>query len=174
MQKGPVTGAFFSSSNPSTDFCHIRGLWSFLALNNFEFDLIALGERLESGSTYRTEVHKDIGPSLARYETKSLGVVEPFDRTRNPCHLAIPLSAGQSEAVTIRAEVRKVTVPRRISPCEAFSIRRLWRRASFVQRAVLLRRSSHVMRGSPTAFAPQCHVGVGRRGNLPGITFDRS
>ena len=42
-----------------------------------------------------------------------------------------------------------------------------------MQRAVLLRRSSHVMGGSPTAFAPQRHVRVGRRGNLPGITFDR-
>ena len=111
MQKSPVAGAFVVARTFSTDFCHIRGLWSFLALNNFEFDLIALGERLESGSTYRAEVHEDIGPSLARYEAKSLGVVEPFDRTRNPCHLAIPLSAGQSVAVTIRAAVRKTPCP---------------------------------------------------------------
>lgn len=43
-----------------------------------------------------------------------------------------------------------------------------------MQQAVLLRRSGHVMRGSPTAFAPERHVGVGRRRNLPGITLDRS
>jgi len=115
MQKGPVTGALFSS-NCSTDFCHIRGLWSFLALNNFEFYLIALGERFESGSTDRAEVHENIGASLARYETKPLGVVEPFYRTRNACHLAIPLSAGQSGAVTVRAAVRKAPCPAGLLP----------------------------------------------------------
>jgi hypothetical protein len=85
-KKAPLNGAFLSELGRSGDFCHIGSLWSFLALNNFEFDLIALGERLEARATYRTEVHKHIWPSFARYEAKSLCVVEPFDRTRDPCH----------------------------------------------------------------------------------------
>ena len=87
MQKSPVeAGLFFGSWGWSADLCHIRVLWSFLALNDFELDLITLGERLETRSAYRAEVHEDIGASLARYEAKSLGVVEPFDRASDACH----------------------------------------------------------------------------------------
>jgi hypothetical protein len=86
MQKSPVNGAFFRVAVRSTDLCHIRSLWSFLALNYFELHLIALGERLEAGSAYRAEMHEDVGASLARYEAKSLGVVEPFNRASDACH----------------------------------------------------------------------------------------
>src|SRR5258705_5562280 len=98
MQKSPAGAGLFLSRalNHSGDFRHVGSLWSFLALNNFELDLTPLGERLEAGSAYRAEMHEDIGPSLARNESESLGVVEPFDRTGDACHLAIPLSAGQS------------------------------------------------------------------------------
>jgi hypothetical protein len=96
-KKPRFSGAFFfGSSGGSSDLGHIRGLRSFLALNNFELDLIALGEGLETGSAYRAEMHEDIGPTFTRNESESFGVVEPFDRTRDACHLPIPLSAGQS------------------------------------------------------------------------------
>ena len=86
MQKSPVTGAFLAARTVSTDLRHIRGLWSFLALNNFDFDLIAFGERLESGSAYRAEVHEDVGASLTRDESEALRVVEPFHRAVDASH----------------------------------------------------------------------------------------
>jgi hypothetical protein len=70
----------------SADFSYVCGLWSFLALHNFELDLIPLGERFESRATDRAEMHEDIGTSLTRNEAKSLGVIEPFDRACDACH----------------------------------------------------------------------------------------
>ena len=83
-QKSPNEWGFWLRR--STDFCHVRSLRSFLALHNFELDFIALGERLESGSTNCAEMHKNVRASLTRNEAKSLGVVEPFDRASDACH----------------------------------------------------------------------------------------
>src|SRR6266516_4960720 len=71
---------------PSTHLGHISSLRSFLSLNDLEFDLIALGEGFETGSTDRAEVNKDVWSSLPRNEAKSLGVVEPFYRSSDACH----------------------------------------------------------------------------------------
>jgi len=99
----------------SGDFCHVRSLRSFLALNDFEFNLIALREGLEARATYRAEVHEDIWPSFARYEAKSLGVVEPFDRTRDSCHFTSPLRRAICNAGTFASGGEKGTAPRRVS-----------------------------------------------------------
>jgi hypothetical protein len=49
-QKSPAVRQSFSihDQRRSTDFRHVGGLGSFLPLNNFEFDLIPLGERFET------------------------------------------------------------------------------------------------------------------------------
>ena len=41
--KAPLERGFFFRWRRSGDFCNVGGLRSFLALNNFELDLIALG-----------------------------------------------------------------------------------------------------------------------------------
>jgi len=51
--------------NRSTCLGDVGGLRSFLALNYFEFDLIALSERLETRSTDRAEMDKDVRASLS-------------------------------------------------------------------------------------------------------------
>ena len=43
-----------------------------------------------------------------------------------------------------------------------------------MQQIALLRRSGHVMRRSSAAFAAEGDVGIRWRGNLPGVTLDRS
>jgi hypothetical protein len=51
--------------NRSTCLGDVGGLRSFLALNYLEFDLIALSERLETRSTDRAEMDKDVRASLS-------------------------------------------------------------------------------------------------------------
>jgi hypothetical protein len=66
MQKSPVKRGFaLGNRGQLTDFGDIRSLRAFLTLNDFEFNLIALGERLESGSTYGAEMDEYVGPALA-------------------------------------------------------------------------------------------------------------
>src|SRR4051812_45215235 len=84
--KAPSSGASSNASCRSGDLRHVCGLGSFLPLHNFEFDFIPLGERLETGSTNRAEVHEYVGTTLARNKTKPFRVVEPFDRTSDACH----------------------------------------------------------------------------------------
>jgi len=52
-------------TNGSTCLGDVGGLRSFLTLNNLEFDLIALSERLETRSTDRAEMDKDVRASLS-------------------------------------------------------------------------------------------------------------
>jgi hypothetical protein len=86
MRKSPDKRGFFVSKTGSADFSHVRSLRSFLSLYDLELDFVALGERLESGATDRAEMDKDVRATLSRNEAKSLGVVEPFDRSSDACH----------------------------------------------------------------------------------------
>jgi hypothetical protein len=88
MQRSPAMRGFLFMihQRDSSDLRYVRGLWSLLSLYNFEFYLVAFGERLEARSADSAEVHKHIGPSLTRNKSKPLGVVEPFDRTSDACH----------------------------------------------------------------------------------------
>ena len=65
-RKPREAGLFVSEwTNGSTCLGDVGGLRSFLTLNNLEFDLIALSERLETRSTDRAEMDKDVRASLA-------------------------------------------------------------------------------------------------------------
>src|SRR5215210_8324500 len=85
-EKAPLDGAFLWVLVRSGDLGHVRCLWPFLSLDNFELDFIALSERLEAGSANRAEMHEYIRSSLTRDEAEPLGVVEPFNRTSDACH----------------------------------------------------------------------------------------
>jgi len=52
-------------SNASACLRDVRGLRSFLTLNYLKFDLIALSERFETGSTDRAEMDKDVRATLS-------------------------------------------------------------------------------------------------------------
>ena len=52
-------------TNGSTCLGDVGGLGSFLTLNHLEFDLIALSERLETRSTDRAVMDKDVRASLS-------------------------------------------------------------------------------------------------------------
>src|SRR5438270_12011144 len=63
------TGLFIGLSEKlSAHFGHVCSLWTFLALHDFEFDLIALGERFETAATDRAEMDENVRPALARNE----------------------------------------------------------------------------------------------------------
>ncbi len=65
-RKPREAGLFVSEwTNGSTCLGDVGGLRSFLTLNNLEFDLIALSERLETRSTDRAEMDKDVRASLS-------------------------------------------------------------------------------------------------------------
>jgi hypothetical protein len=67
MQKSPAKAGLFVSewTDQSTCLGDVRGLRSFLTLNHLELDLIALSERLETRSTDRAEMDKDVRASLS-------------------------------------------------------------------------------------------------------------
>ena len=52
-------------SNASGCLRYVGCLWSLLTLNYLEFDLIALSERLETRSTDRAEMDKDVRATFA-------------------------------------------------------------------------------------------------------------
>jgi hypothetical protein len=79
-------GAFYANSERSANLGDVRCLRSFLTLNDFEFYLVAFGERLETAAADRAEVNEDVRSALSRDEAESFGVVEPFDRACNACH----------------------------------------------------------------------------------------
>src|SRR5687767_5652344 len=56
----------------------IGRLWALLALDDLEFNPIALSQRLESRTLDRAEVDKHIGAAVARNEPKAFRVVEPL------------------------------------------------------------------------------------------------
>jgi hypothetical protein len=64
-EKAPRWAGLFSMEDRLTDFGDVCRLRSFLTLNHFEFYLIPLGERLETGSTDSAEMNKDIRTALA-------------------------------------------------------------------------------------------------------------
>jgi hypothetical protein len=65
-KKPRVAGLFVSSwMIRSTCLGDVGGLRAFLTLNDLEFDLIALSERLETRSTDRAEMDKDVRASLS-------------------------------------------------------------------------------------------------------------
>src|SRR5215208_4692498 len=84
-KKAPSNGAFRNGKR-SAYFGDVRSLRSLLSLHHFELDLIALGERFETGSADRAEMDENVRTAFTRNEAKSLGVVEPFDRTSDACH----------------------------------------------------------------------------------------
>jgi hypothetical protein len=90
MQKGPaLAGPFLIIGVVSNSLAHLGYICSlrpFLTLHDFEFDFITFGERFETATTDRAEVHEDVGSAFPRDEAKSFGVVKPFDRSSDSCH----------------------------------------------------------------------------------------
>jgi hypothetical protein len=69
-------------------FRDVRGLRSFLALNDFEFNLIAFLQALVSFDGDRAVVHEDIGAAIVSSdEPISLRVIEPFDGSFQTFHV---------------------------------------------------------------------------------------
>ena len=64
-KKAPPKQGFSLIWERSAYFGDVGSLRTFLALNYFEFDFITLGERLETRSTYRAEMDKDVRAALA-------------------------------------------------------------------------------------------------------------
>src|ERR1700746_2964525 len=85
-KKAPRRAGLLVSSERSANLGDVGCLRSFLALNDFEFHFVSFGERLEPTAADRAEMHEDVRSSLSGDEAKSLGVVEPFDRTCDACH----------------------------------------------------------------------------------------
>ena len=57
------------------------GLRTFRPIGDREADALSFGERLESLALNRAEVDKNVRTVLAGNEAKTLGIIEPFDRT---------------------------------------------------------------------------------------------
>src|SRR3954469_25916124 len=92
---------------------HFRRLRSLLPLDDFEFDLIALGERLESVALNRAEVHEDVRTALVRDETVALRIVEPLHGPLETSHCCLPLEncvsdfhAAAARGVDVRVGIR--------------------------------------------------------------------
>jgi hypothetical protein len=65
-----------------SELLYVLGLQAFGTLYQREFHSLSLIERAETFTLYGSEVNKNIILAfLSGDETKSLGVVEPFDRT---------------------------------------------------------------------------------------------
>src|SRR5690242_17272699 len=82
---GTVVGGFLGRG-----FGHVSGLWPLLALDDFEFDAVALGERLEARALDRAEMHEDVRPSFPRDEAVPLCVVEPLHGACQAWHCTFP------------------------------------------------------------------------------------
>lgn len=59
----------------------VRSLRPLCALHDLELDVFSLFQGLESFSLQRGIMYEDIIPALKANESKSLAIVEPFDRT---------------------------------------------------------------------------------------------
>jgi hypothetical protein len=69
---------WFPRNNAALDFDYVSGLESFGSLDDIEFDLLALIERLETVAGDRLEVHEDVFARGLGDETETLLGVEPL------------------------------------------------------------------------------------------------
>src|SRR3954465_3889000 len=70
-------------------FDHICCLWTFLALSNFEFDLIAFLKTLVPFNGDGAIVHDHIRTAFPAAESVTFGVVEPFHNSCQTFHGAL-------------------------------------------------------------------------------------
>ncbi len=66
-------------------FHHICRLESLRTLDDIEFDLITLGQRLEAIALDCRKMHEYVFSAVLLDETKALGVVEPLHSTVSHC-----------------------------------------------------------------------------------------
>jgi hypothetical protein len=88
-RQGWVSGQFCRKIS-RRNLVDVAGLRSFLALDDFELNVITLLEALVSFRGDSAVVHKYIGSIVTPDEAKPFGVVKPFDFAFNPGHLRLP------------------------------------------------------------------------------------
>jgi hypothetical protein len=74
-------GLAFSSTGEQLDQLHLIGLQAFLTLDGHVADALAFLQGLETTTLDGAEMNKQIRAALWGDEAKTLGIVEPFDRT---------------------------------------------------------------------------------------------
>jgi len=87
------TGPRISGARPlgsSLDLADVGGLETLGAPAHLEFDLVALGQALETRSLNGAEVHEHVLAVLLGDETEPLRIVEPLHAALS--HLYLPLS----------------------------------------------------------------------------------
>lgn len=77
-------------------FIYVRCLWSFLALDDLEFDWVPFLQALVAVRGDGTVVNEDIRTTFATDEPITLGIVKPLDGTFQTFHLR-PLGTPQTE-----------------------------------------------------------------------------
>ena len=81
-------------------FCDVLSLWTFLALDNFEFNVIAFLQALVALGLDGAIVDEHIRPVIATDESEAFCVVEPFHFTFVTSH--VPYSTDHAGNETAR------------------------------------------------------------------------
>src|SRR5262249_11193159 len=75
----------YADGTESSALPDVAGLQALRPLHDLELDALAFGERLETFSLDRGEMHEHVLATLLRDETEALRVVEPLHGTRRHC-----------------------------------------------------------------------------------------
>src|SRR5207247_1042031 len=111
------------SRSTSRCLCYVRGLWAFLALNDFKLDAITFCERFEAAALNGAVVNEDVRPAFAGNEPKTFRVVEPLHCAGDASHgtflsIAFPRLPPDREAPA-RAEGKFHALCRPAFPAES-------------------------------------------------------